>query len=147
MEKTILAFVFGLIVSYLLLSVKFIKTDKGNDLIKITKILVDQNLDSYFEDVEIPTSSVKPLGKYSAAFKVKDMYFRNSIKGIFELHPAPQKQYIVYLSGKAEITTSKGITKVFRSGDILLAEDINGRGHKSTILEEGKVLIITVAGD
>jgi hypothetical protein len=111
--------------------------------IKITELLVDENLDSYFKEVTIPTTQLTELGNYSSAFKVNDMFFRNSLKGILDFHPAPQKQYIIYLSGKVEITTSKGITKTFKAGDILLANDISGKGHKSHILEEGTALILT----
>jgi len=114
------------------------------DIIKVTKISVDQNLDSFFEDTEVLTSELRPLGKYSEACAVNNLYFRNSIKGVFDFHPAPQKQYVIYLSGKTEITTSKEITRVFKAGDILLVEDIYGKGHKSSILEDGQALIITV---
>ncbi len=110
----------------------------------VTKILVDQNLDSYFEDEEVATNDLKILGRYSEAYKVSNMYFRNSIEGVYDFHLAPQKQYIIYLSGKTEITTSRGLTKIFKAGDILLVEDIYGKGHKSTILEDGQALIITV---
>jgi hypothetical protein len=116
---------------------------QNTDFIKITRILVDTNLDSYFEESEIPTNNLKYLGKYSDAHKVQDLYFRNSIEEVYDFHPAPQKQYIIYLSGKAEITTSKGETKTFIAGDILSVEDNYGKGHKSSIIEEGKALIIT----
>ena len=51
--------------------------------------------------------------------------------------------FFVYLSGKVTIETSSGKTKCFGSGDILYAIDIKGKGHRSTIIAEGKSLIIS----
>ena len=49
----------------------------------------------------------------------------------------------MYLSGKVAIETSSGETRYFGSGDILYATDIEGKGHRSTIIAEGKSLIIS----
>ncbi len=113
------------------------------DMVAITKISVNNELDSYFEDLEVITNDLKPLGKYSEAYMVKNMYFRNSLEEVYDFHPAPQKQYIIYLSGKTKIETSRGESRIFKAGDILLVEDIYGKGHKSSILENGKALVIT----
>lgn len=114
------------------------------DVVKVIKLSVDKNNDSYFEELSIPMSDLKPLGKYSKATNVKQMYFRNSLKSVYDFHPAPQQQYIIYLSGKAEIVTSKGDKRTFGAGDILLAADCTGKGHKSIILEDGQAIIVTV---
>ncbi len=82
------------------------------------------------------------LGKISEAFAVKKLWYRHSLPGTYEWHTAPQNQFIVYLSGRAKIETSSGETRFFKTGDILYATDTTGRGHRSTILEEGRSLII-----
>lgn len=118
---------------------------KNQDFVMVTKLSVDGDMDSYFEDIMIPTVDLKPLGKYSDPVEVKQLYFRNSLaKSNYDLHPAPKQQFIIYLSGKAEITTSKGEKRIFKSGDILLAADMVGKGHISNILEAGQAIIVTL---
>lgn len=118
---------------------------KNQEFVRVTKLSVNDEMDSYFEDIMMPTADVKPLGKYSDPVEVKQLYFRNSLAGsIYDLHPAPKQQFIIYLSGKAEITTSKGEKRILEAGDILLAADITGKGHKSSIREAGQALVITL---
>jgi quercetin dioxygenase-like cupin family protein len=44
-------------------------------------------------------------------------------------HPAPQRQFVVILSGQLEIGFEDGTTKVFGPGDARLVEDTTGKGH------------------
>jgi hypothetical protein len=47
-------------------------------------------------------------------------------------HNAPQRRYVVPLSGRFEVeVSSDGTIKSFGPGDILLAEDTTGKGHKT----------------
>ena len=116
-------------------------------MFKVTRILVDEKLDSYFEEHWISAPESKHLGEYSNSLKAENLFFRHSLKSTYDFHAAPNKQFIIYLSGKAEISSSNGISKIFKAGDILLVEDTFGNGHKSSILEEGDALIITLADD
>lgn len=45
----------------------------------------------------------------------------------------PSRQLFFYLSGHIEITISSGETRSFHSGELLLAEDITGKGHITNI--------------
>lgn len=110
-----------------------------------TRLYTGENGKSYFEDIPIETPKDNPLGKLSDSTEVRDLIFRRSKPGTFNWHPAPQKQFIVYLSGEAEIEASGGETRIFKAGDILLAMDTSGKGHRSTILVEGRALIISLA--
>jgi hypothetical protein len=47
-------------------------------------------------------------------------------------HNAPWRRYVVPLSGRFEVeVSSNGTIKSFGPGDILLAEDTTGKGHKT----------------
>lgn len=48
----------------------------------------------------------------------------------FEWHTAPEAQYVLTLSGTLEFTTRDGETFVLRSGDVLVATDAIGSGHR-----------------
>lgn len=47
-------------------------------------------------------------------------------------HPAPQRQFVIVLSGQLEIGFEDGSKKVFGPGDARLVEDTTGKGHTTT---------------
>jgi quercetin dioxygenase-like cupin family protein len=52
----------------------------------------------------------------------------------FDWHNDPIPQYVITLSGVLEFTTVGGETFTIRPGDVLLAEDHTGSGHKWRLL-------------
>jgi hypothetical protein len=59
---------------------------------------------------------------------------RNTADYQLDYHTAPRRQFIVNLTGTAEITASGGETRVFGPGSIMLADDTTGKGHISKAL-------------
>ena len=56
--------------------------------------------------------------------------FRRTPSGSFiDWHPAPRRQYVITLEGQAEIGIGDGTKRIFNAGDVLLADDLTGRGH------------------
>ncbi|MGD9530710.1 cupin domain-containing protein [Pseudonocardia sp.] len=51
-------------------------------------------------------------------------------------HDAPHRQYVVTLSGTLEFTTRDGETFVLSPGDVLLAEDTRGSGHRWRLVDD-----------
>ena len=49
-------------------------------------------------------------------------------------HNAPARQYVIMLEGEVEIEIGDGSKRVLGPGDISLAEDTTGQGHRSRIL-------------
>src|SRR3984957_7271150 len=54
----------------------------------------------------------------------------------YDWHPDPEPQYVITLSGTLEFTTPSGETFVLRPGDVLLAEDNTGSGHKWRLIDD-----------
>ncbi|MEZ4502335.1 MAG: hypothetical protein R3C39_06900 [Dehalococcoidia bacterium] len=54
-----------------------------------------------------------------------------------DFHPAPRRQYVLYLTASVEIGLGDGTTIVMEPGDALQAEDTTGRGHTSRVVKEG----------
>ena len=46
-----------------------------------------------------------------------------------DYHTAPRHQYVVFMSGGAEIEVASGDKRQFAPGDVLVAEDLTGHGH------------------
>jgi hypothetical protein len=105
-------------------------------MFRITRIYSDAHGDSRFEDVLIPLKSKGEIGFLSDEEPVKGIIFREVPPSYdYDFHNAPQKQYIILLDGGVEIETSTGEKRIFPTGEILLAEDTTGKGHKTRNLE------------
>lgn len=104
---------------------------------KITRVYSDAQGESRFEDIEAELFDNGEIGRLSENIDVKTLQFRKvSPDYDYDFHHAPQKQYIVLLDGGVEITTSLGETRQFQTGEILLMEDITGKGHRTKNLEK-----------
>ena len=98
----------------------------------ITRVFADQEGESHFEDVEIELTSSGKIGKLSDKLPAKNIIFReNEPEYNYDWHPAPQKQYIILLDGEIELEVSDVEIRRFGGGDIILVEDINGKGHRT----------------
>jgi quercetin dioxygenase-like cupin family protein len=57
-------------------------------------------------------------------------------------HTAPRRQYVVVLSGQMEVEVAGGETRRFGPGDLLLTEDLSGKGHITrTVGDQPRVLL------
>ena len=59
-------------------------------------------------------------------------HFRET-SGDYDLdwHPAPRRQYIINLDGGVKITASDGQVREIGAGEVILVEDVHGKGHLS----------------
>jgi quercetin dioxygenase-like cupin family protein len=54
----------------------------------------------------------------------------------FDWHDAPVSQYVITLTGTLEFTTRDGETFIIRPGDVLVATDTAGAGHKWRLIDD-----------
>lgn len=62
---------------------------------------------------------------------------RKSLLARLELPFESRSHYIVILQGPIEMEVSNGIKRCFNAGDIILAQDVSGKGHITRGLGEG----------
>ncbi|MEV5410964.1 cupin domain-containing protein [Thermopolyspora sp. NPDC052614] len=63
-------------------------------------------------------------------------------------HRAPCRQYVVVLSGQIEIEARDGSTRCLGPGDVILAADTEGSGHRATVAEgRARLLFVSLADD
>ena len=61
--------------------------------------------------------------------------FRVSPPGyVLDWHCAPRRQYSISLAGRAEIEVGDGTVARIGPGDVVLAEDLTGRGHITRVV-------------
>lgn len=60
-------------------------------------------------------------------------------------HPTPRRQFVVGLSGQAEMQTSDGSKHTVTPGTIALLEDTAGKGHHTEVLGESEWCALVIA--
>lgn len=99
---------------------------------KITRLYTGTDNESHFEDLEIELKSAGEIGELSEKVNATGIIFRKTSPDYdYDWHNAPQRQYIIMLDGAVDVQVGDGSERRFSTGDILLAEDVTGRGHKS----------------
>lgn len=95
---------------------------------KVTRIYTGSDGHSHFDEVEVEVGKLEPGD---------GILFRHEPPGrVQDWHPAPRKQYVVTLSGEAEIEISDGTKRRFGAGAIMLADDTTGRGHITRVVSK-----------
>jgi hypothetical protein len=95
---------------------------------------------SHFEELDMKDG----FAAFEKMQKATGITFRRHESGNFiDWHGAPCRQYIITLQGAVEIGISDGTIKTFGPGDVMLADDIGGRGHTTRAV--GNVPRISVA--
>lgn len=103
---------------------------------KITRLYTGKDGESHFEEIEVPAE------KLQAAEGIR---FRVGPPGqVQDWHPAPRRQYVITLSGQGEIEIGDGAKKCFGPGDIMLADDLTGRGHMTRVVGNQPRLYVTI---
>ena len=107
---------------------------------QITRIFTGEDGQSHFEELEIPSTDLgPPRGEISSSVTSTSSFFRTThTEGdddVYDYHCAPQRQFVIHLSGSVEIEIGDGTTRRFGVGDILLADDTTGQGHISRGVE------------
>ncbi len=62
-------------------------------------------------------------------------FVRWQLGRVIDWHQAPRRQYLITLSGQVEIGVGDGSVRRFGPGDVLMVEDLTGRGHATRASE------------
>ena len=119
-------------------------------MVSYVRIYADAEGESHFEDVEVGLNLVEvapgisPL--FASPFSQASRYAFLSAKPGWreDWHPAPQRQFLVYLAGVTEFQVSDGEIRRLGPGTILLAEDTIGKGHISEVVGEADVIAVLI---
>jgi hypothetical protein len=99
---------------------------------KITRLYTGSDCESHFEDIEIPLEDSGDIGVMSQLQDATGVIFRETGPDYdYDWHTVPRRQYVITLSGAVDIEVGNGTIRRFGPGDILLAEDTTGKGHRS----------------
>ena len=100
--------------------------------ISMTRIYTGPDGQTHAEEIDVKLKQGGTSGELSELLKVTGLQFRRTPPNYFvDWHPAPQRQYVITLSGRGEIELVGGKKIPLGPGHILLAEDVTGKGHIS----------------
>lgn len=124
-----------------------VAAEPGARFMTVVRLYTGADGRSHFEDMQVPMNDKGKIGFLSETVKATGVVFRQTGGNYdYDFHTAPQRQYVVNLEGEVEIEVGDGSKRIFRSGDILLAEDTTGQGHISRAVagKPRKSLFITL---
>jgi hypothetical protein len=91
----------------------------------------EEDGDSLFEEGWIDLSEGVRGDFAGEPVSADKLYFQETRSGgSYEWHQDPVPRFVITLSGTLEFQTKSGATFTIRPGDILLAQDNSGTGHK-----------------
>ncbi len=120
---------------------------------RYTRVYSDAAGESHFEDMDVPMTAVSfappvppvDLSSFSPASRIG---FLSAPSGfIADWHPAPRRQWMLYLAGRVEAEVTDGERRELGPGSVTLLEDTTGRGHRSRVIGPDAVLLAVVQVD
>jgi hypothetical protein len=106
---------------------------------KVTRVYADERGETHFADQDYELRDAGQIGKLSDPIPATSVIFRENEPGYdYDWHNAPRRQFIVLLDEAIELEVSDGDRRTFRGGEILLMEDITGKGHRTRHIEPRK---------
>lgn len=104
-------------------------------MIRCVRMWTAADGNSVFEEGTIELSEGERGDFIGQAISAKNISFRETASGgSFEWHQDPVPRFVVTLSGTLEFETKSGARFTIRPGDVLLAQDNSGSGHKWRLL-------------
>ncbi|MBS9475505.1 hypothetical protein KIP89_00080 [Ancylobacter sp. VKM B-3255] len=100
-------------------------------MIRCVRLWTGPDGNSLFEEGSIAMTEGERGDFIGKAASARNISFRETASGgAFEWHQDPVPRYVLTLSGTLEFETKSGATFTIRPGDVLLAQDNTGSGHK-----------------
>jgi hypothetical protein len=103
---------------------------------RIHNLYVDDTGETHFRDIDVEWGEQTASGRLSKRLPATGIIFRE-VQPTYDLdwHPAPRRQYIINLDAGVRITASDGESRVIGAGEVILVEDVKGKGHRSQAVE------------
>jgi len=116
--------------------------------VRIHNLYVGPEGETHFRGVEVEWSDHHDWGTLSTRLPATRVMFCKGVSG-YDLgwHPAPCRQYMIVLQGGVEVTASDGERRTIAVREVVLVEDITGKGHRSRIFNDDLYRAIFVPVD
>ena len=104
---------------------------------QIIRLYTGDDGESHFETTTMDMHAHGDVVTMSDLMDCHEVQFaETSSGGGYDWHTAPRRQFVITLSGTLEFENRAGDTQMIKPGDILLAEDTTGGGHKWRLVDD-----------
>lgn len=104
--------------------------------IRLVRLFTGPDGQSHFSDGAVAWTSSGAVNAISAKEAVAAISFEETAAGgSLDWHNAPCRQYVITLAGTLRFETRLGGTFTLAPGDVLLAEDTTGGGHRWRLVD------------
>ena len=113
----------------------------------ITRLYTGADGQSHAENTEVAWRPAKLRAELneSESVKVTAAQFLRWPRGfVWEGHPASRRQYVIILSGRGQVDVVGGRKVQLAPGQVLLAEDVTGKGHTTRVGAEEDLVMLLV---
>jgi hypothetical protein len=105
--------------------------------IRLVRLYTGDDGQSHFAVGQVALHRHDALNAISSAGPAGAISFEETAAGAsLAWHSAPHRQYVITLTGQLEFETRDGTKQVIEPGDILLAEDTTGSGHRWRLTDD-----------
>lgn len=116
--------------------------------VAITRLYTGVDGLSHFEQVNVklsPVAGAPTSVEESEHLSMKNAYVVRIAPGFFEdWHNADVRRYVVTIRGRAEVEVAGGQKLVAQPGQVVLAEDLTGKGHRFRVLGDSNWVALFV---
>lgn len=106
-------------------------------MIRCVRLWTGEDGNSLFEEGTIELTQGERGDQASLPIPAARLSFRETAPGgSWGWHQDPEPRYVITLSGTLEFETKSGATFIIKPGDILLAQDNSGSGHKWRLMDD-----------
>jgi hypothetical protein len=115
--------------------------------VSMVKVIADAFGESHFAEISTAFATVDfappapPLGVCEPRPAESFFMIRIPVGWFGDWHPAPARQAMCFLSGEFSVEVSDGEMRRFGPGDLLLLDDLSGKGHRTRLLNRIPALI------
>ena len=110
---------------------------------QVVRVYTGSAGESHLEDLDLGYQAIAEAER-TAMKTASGLQFRRDPPGRFQdFHVAPRRQFVITLEGQAEIGLGDGTKRIFNPGDVLLADDLTGKGHTTGVY--GNVSRVSIA--
>ena len=116
---------------------------------RISRIYSGDDGESHFEELEVELALDVGHGVRTPLLPAESISLHETSEHFeVDFHPAPRRQFVITVSGRAELECGDGSKRAFGPGEIFFADDTTGRGHVARTLEvPRRSVVVPVAED
>ena len=108
------------------------------------RLYTGQDGESHFEEISPPYAWDRDAERAPLESATGIIFSRSPVGYFIDWHNAPRRQYVIILAGEVEYRIGDGSTRRLGPGDVLLAEDLTGRGHTTRVVGDRPRLSATI---